>query len=121
MFRRIYPHRRGEGTKGKNNAVELDSIRTVADGLAARKPLELTFKLVKKYVDNILLVTDREIGEAVLTFLNQAHILVEPSGAASLAALFKYRSKPKEKIAIIVSGANISVDYLTTLLHMRKP
>jgi len=101
--------------------VELDSIRTAADGLAARKPLELTFELIKKHVDSILLVTEREIGEAVLAFLNQAHILVEPSGAASLAALFKYQPKPKEKIAIIVSGANISVDYLTTLLNRRKP
>jgi len=101
--------------------VELDSIKTAADGLAARKPLELTFELIKKYVNNILLVTEQEIGEAVLAFLNQAHILVEPSGAASLAALFKYQPKPKEKIAIIVSGANISVDYLTTLLNRRKP
>jgi threonine dehydratase len=101
--------------------VELNSIRTAADGLAARKPLELTFELIKKHVDNILLVTEREIGEAVLAFLNQAHILAEPSGAASLAALFKYQPTPKEKIAIIVSGANISVDYLTALLNSRTP
>jgi threonine dehydratase len=97
--------------------VEVDSVNTVADGLAARKPLELTFGIIKRYVDAILLVSEEEIGEAVLALLHKAHILAEPSGAASLAALlFKYHPKPKEKVAVIVSGANISIDYLASLL-----
>jgi len=97
--------------------VEVDSVNTVADGLAARRPLDLTFGIIKQYVDNILLVTEKEIGEAVLALLHKAHILAEPSGAASLAALlFKYHPKPKEKVVVIVSGANISIDYLTFLL-----
>jgi len=101
--------------------VEVESVETVADGLASRKPLDLTFKIIRRYVDDILLVTDREIGEAVLALLREAHILVEPSGAASLAALlFRYHPKPKEKVAVIISGANISVDYLTALLNEQK-
>jgi len=97
--------------------VEVDSVNTVADGLAARKPLDLTFRIIRKYVDDILLVTEQEIGEAVLALLHEAHILVEPSGAASLAALlFRYHPKPKEKVAVIVSGANTSIDYLASLL-----
>ena len=97
--------------------VEVDSVNTIADGLAARKPLELTFGIIKRYVDTILLVSEEEIGEAVLALLHKAHILAEPSGAASLAALlFKYDPKPKEKVAVIVSGANISIDYLASLL-----
>jgi threonine dehydratase len=97
--------------------VEIDSVKTVADGLASRKPLDLTFKIIRKHVDDILLVTDSEIGEAVLELLREAHILAEPSGAASLAALlFRYHPKPKEKVAIIISGANISTDYLASLL-----
>jgi len=56
----------------------------------------------------------------VLALLREAHILAEPSGAASLAALlFKYHSKPKEKVAVVVSGANISIDYLTALLKQK--
>jgi len=101
--------------------VEVESVETVADGLASRKPLDLTFKIIRRYVDDILLVTDREIGEAVLALLREARILVEPSGAASLAALlFRYHPKPKEKVAVIISGANISVDYLTALLNEQK-
>ncbi len=100
--------------------VEVDSINTIADGLAARKPLDLTFRITRRYVDDILLVTEQELGEAVLALLREAHILAEPSGAASLAALlFKYHPKPKEKVAVIVSGANISIDYLASLLKQR--
>jgi len=100
--------------------VEMDSVKTVADGLASRKTLDLTFGIIKKYLDDILLVTDKEIGEAVLALLREAHILAEPSGAASLAALlFKYHPKPKEKVAVVVSGANISIDYLTALLKQK--
>jgi len=101
--------------------VETDSVNTVADGLASRKPLDPTFKIIKRYVNNIVLVTDQEIGEAVLTLLREAHILAEPSGAASMAALlFKYHPKSEEKVAVVVSGANISIDYLTALLNGQK-
>jgi len=97
--------------------VELDSVKTVADGLATRKPLDLTFKIIREHVDDILLVSEKEIDEAVLALLREAHILAEPSGAASSAALlFRYKPKPKEKVAVIVSGANISMDYLASLL-----
>lgn len=97
--------------------VEMDSVETVADGLASRKPLDLTFRIIRKYVDDFLLVTDQEIGEAVLALLREAHILAEPSGAASLAALlFRYHPKPKEKVAVIISGANTSIEYLASLL-----
>ena len=61
------------------------------------------------------------IGEAVLALLHNAHILAEPSGAASLAALlFKYHPKPEEKVAVIISGANISIDYLASLLKQTQ-
>jgi len=101
--------------------VEIDHVKTVADGLVARKPLDLTFRIIREHVDDILLVTDREIGEAVLVLLREAHVLAEPSGAASLAALlFRYHPKPGEKVGVIISGANISMDYLTSLLNKQK-
>jgi len=100
--------------------IEVDSVNTAADGLAAKKPLDLTFRVIRKHVDDFLLVTEREIGQAVLALLQEAHILTEPSGAASSAALlFKYHPQIKEKVAAIVSGANISIDYLTNLLRQR--
>lgn len=101
--------------------VEVDSVNTAADGLAAKKPLDLTFGIIRKYVDDFLLVTEREIGQGVLALLQEAHVLTEPSGAASSAALlFKYHPQLKEKVAVIVSGANISVGYLASLLRQVK-
>ena len=98
--------------------VEVDSLNTVADGLATRKPAKLTFRIIQKYVDSILLVTEREINEAVMTLLRSDRILAEPSGAASLAALlFKYSPRSLEKVAVIITGRNISTDYLATLLR----
>ena len=101
--------------------VETESFETVADGLVTRKPLDLTFRVIKKYVDEILLVTELEIGESVLALLREAHVLAEPSAATSLAALlFKYPPKQREKVAIIISGANISIGYLMSLLKKRN-
>lgn len=99
--------------------VEVDSVKTAADGLAARKPLETTFRIITKYVSDILLVTEQEIGKAVLELITKAHLLTEPSGAAALAALlFQYQPTRNEKVALIISGANISTNYLATLLTL---
>ena len=95
--------------------LELDSIETIADGLAARRPSELTFKIVKNRIDDILLVSDQEIGLAVMKLLKDANILAEPSGAAPLAALSKYHCRPHERIALIITGRNISMRYLADL------
>ncbi len=98
--------------------MEVDSVNTVADGLAARRPLDLTFRIIRRHVDNIVLVSEQEIGEAVLALLHEAHVLAEPSGAAALAGLlFKPRPKTTEKVGVVVSGANISMDYLASLLR----
>jgi threonine dehydratase len=97
--------------------LELDSIKTIADGLAARKPSELTFKIVRDRIDDILLVSDQEIGLAVMKLLKDANIPAEPSGAAPLAALSKYDSTPRERIALIITGRNISMRFLADLLR----
>lgn len=100
--------------------VEIESVNTVANGLDARKPLNYTFEIIRKYVDDIILVSDDEIGKAVVSLLFDTHILTELSAAASLATLLHhYQAKHKEKIALIISGGNISSSYLTTLLSKR--
>ena len=96
-----------------NKIIEAENVSTIADGLASRKPGELTFALMRKYVDNMLLVGDSELISAVSLFLRDCRLVVEPAGAAPLAAL-KERYKPKEheQIALVVSGGNISSDLL---------
>ncbi|MGH2638567.1 MAG: threonine ammonia-lyase, partial [Rhabdochlamydiaceae bacterium] len=90
--------------------------KTIADGLAVRKPGEITFSIVSRFVDDIMLVSDEEIISATSRLLRKEHVLSEPSGAAAFAGLLKMRRQSgkgeKEKSAAIVSGGNISSEAL---------
>ena len=74
--------------------VALDRVETIADGLAAKITEELNVSIVRRYVDDILLVSDRDILNALFFLLEYAKILVEPSAAASFAGLL---ANPKRK------------------------
>jgi len=67
-------------------------------------------------------VSESQIEQAILQLLRNDHVLAEPSGAAATAAIMhSYKPRPREKTAIIVSGGNISIDYLTKLLTKNEP
>ena len=67
--------------------VALDSVRTIADGIALKAPSALTVAHVQAHVDEVVTVTDEEIGRALILLLERAKAVVEPSGAVGLAAL----------------------------------
>lgn len=67
--------------------VSLGRVETIADGLAAMHAEDLDFSIVRHYVDDIIMVSDRQILESTLFLLEPARVLVEPSGAASFAGL----------------------------------
>ena len=95
---------------------------TIADGMQAAVPGELTFEAVRRHVDKIGLVTDQELEDAVYDLLTLGRVLAEPSGASPLAAVKgSLRSVPGEKLALVVSGGNISVDLLRSILVKRAP
>jgi threonine dehydratase len=95
---------------------------TIADGMQAAVPGELTFKAVRKYVDKIGLVTDPELEDAVYELLTLGRVLAEPSGASPLAAVKgPLEGIPGEKLVLVVSGGNISVDLLRSILTKRAP
>jgi threonine dehydratase len=95
---------------------------TIADGMQAAVPGELTFEAVKKYVDEIGLVTDPELEDAVYDLLTLGRVLAEPSGASPLAAVKgPLKRIPGEKLVLVVSGGNISVDLLRSILTRRAP
>ncbi|MDH6622259.1 threonine dehydratase [Streptomyces sp. LBL] len=82
--------------------------RTIADGQAAETPGELTFSVTRRLVDEIALVSDDEIREAMRFAFERLKIVVEPSGATPLAALLAGRAGPlPRRIGVIVSGGNI--------------
>jgi threonine dehydratase len=77
----------------------------------------LTYEVVKRNVDEILLVSEDEIEKGVFTAMSKCHIVVEPSAAASLAALReKARLRAGEKVVVVVSGGNISLKMISRIL-----
>jgi threonine dehydratase len=86
---------------------------TIADGLRAPKPGELTFPVLQRLVERVLLVSDAEMRAAVKFMLLRLKILVEPSGASSVAAVL-FRKLPPEirSVGVVISGGNVDFEEL---------
>ncbi|AEH51441.1 threonine ammonia-lyase [Pseudothermotoga thermarum] len=90
--------------------VELKDINTIADGLRTASPGRITFEVVKKYVDDVLLVSEEQIKAAMVFLLERMKILVEPSGAVTVAALLFHKILPRNKrVVAILSGGNVDL------------
>lgn len=102
----------------EGRAVELDRVETIADGLAVKKPNEKTFKIIQKKVDGVVTVSDGEIREAIFLLLERAKLVVEPAGAASLAAVLSRRipDLSGRKVAVLLTGGNIDFKLLLEIL-----
>jgi threonine dehydratase len=97
-------------------AVETDSCDTMADGLATRTPAQANVDTIREVVDDVVLVSERELLQAVQILLLHEHIVAEPAGAASTAALLKHAALHGENVVLIVSGLNIAPDVLRKAL-----
>ena len=94
------------------------SNSTIAEGIAVKTPGQLTLPIIRELVDEILLVSEDEIEEAVRLLLQLEKTLVEGAGAAGLAALIKYRDRfLGRKIGIILSGGNIDLPILSAIVQ----
>ena len=101
----------------QNIITEKENVNTIADGLALKKPGIKPFNIVRKYVDDVVLVTEDEIKKALVFLLERAKLLVEPSGAVSIAAAISNQLKLKDKeVVAILSGGNIDLDKLSLIL-----
>ena len=93
--------------------VEIPAPPTIADGLRSPSPGELTFPIIQKQVEQIVLVSDDEIRATVKFLLTRMKILVEPSGAVSAAAvLFGKLPASLGRVGIVLSGGNVDLDQL---------
>ena len=100
--------------------VTLDRVSTIADGLAASAPGQLTFELAQKYVDEVLLVEETEMLRAIRLLFEWEHLLAEPAGAAALAALlYHYRPVSNERVVVILSGGNVTDEVMLRALKTR--
>lgn len=89
--------------------IETESVHTVADGLAVRRPLPENVSSIRQLVDEVVTVTEREMIDAIWLLRAREGILAEPSGAAALAALLRDETRRGTCVAL-VTGRNISPD-----------
>ena len=103
----------------KNGKIEcLESVQTVADGIAVKQPGVNTFDIISKYVDDIALVTDDEISSAILALIEKQKMIAEGAGATAVAAaMFNKFPIEGKKVVSIVSGGNIDVTSLSRVIE----
>ena len=95
---------------------ELESVATIADGIAVKKPGDLTFELCQKYVDEIVTVSEDEIASAILALMENQKTVAEGAGATSVAAAMFGKVDTSKKTVCVVSGGNIDVSILSRVI-----
>ncbi len=95
----------------------LDSVSTIADGIAVKEPGDNTYELVSKYVDDIVTVTEGEISSAILALIEQHKLIAEGAGAVAVAAvMFDKVPVGGKKVVALLSGGNIDVTILSRVI-----
>ncbi len=102
----------------KDGKIEcLDSVSTIADGIKVKEPGVNTFEFCKKYVDDVVTVTDDEVSSAILALIEQHKLISEGAGAVSVAAVMFGKVPVKgKKVVCLVSGGNIDVTILSRVI-----
>ena len=102
--------------------VVTERVTTFAEGLATREPFDMPLALLPRLVDEILLVDDNQLVEAIRLVLETARQVVEGAGAAPVAAALARRNELAGKsVGLILSGGNITVEQLRHILNRERP
>lgn len=125
----INPNVKVIGVQTKNAPSMYESLRcghvevmpvnkTIADGIAVGEPGELTFSIIKDYVDEIITVSETEISQAVLLLLENCNLVCEGAGAVSVAAIMSKKLDLKDKkVGAILSGGNIDINMIESIIN----
>ena len=94
-----------------------DKVTTFADGIAVKRPGEMTYEICDQFLDDLVTVNDDEIATAILKLMEDEKVVAEGAGAAGVAALLFNKIPEKgKKIVPIVSGGNIDVTILSRVI-----
>ena len=100
-----------------NRILTLPSVHTIADGIQVKTPGDLTFDLVRQYVDDVVTVKEGEIASAILTVLEKQKLITEGAGAVSVAAVMSGKLDLKGKtVCALLSGGNVDVTMLERII-----
>lgn len=104
-------------SRAAGRVVAIPEVRTICDALTAARPGELTFAHVEAFVDDLVLVTDDAVKQAMAFLVQEARLVVEPGGAVGVAALLSGRARPEGRIAVLLSGGNVDRERLVEYLR----
>ena len=104
-------------SKRAHARVETPEAVTMADGIAVRLPGAQTFAAIEKYVDDVVIVDEEEIAATILLLLERSKLMVEGAGAVSLAALVHGKLPLSGKVAAVLSGGNVDVNFISRIIE----
>ena len=100
----------------EGQVTRLAAVKTSAEGVAVKQPGDLSFAIAKRYVDEIITVSEKDIMEAVLLLLEKHKMIAETAGVVPLAGI-KKRAKPGKNIVCLISGGNIDVVTISSIIN----
>lgn len=99
----------------KLSSIELSD--TICEGIAVKKPGDITFEIINKNVDDVVLVSDEEVANTILLLLERAKIFVEGAGAASLSAILNKKVNiERKKVVAVISGGNLAPNLMDRII-----
>ena len=93
-------------------------VQTLADGAAVAGPSELTFELIRRYVDEVVTVPEAEIEHAMVLLIERTNFVVEGAGALGIAALLSGAVEARrDPVAVVLSGGNVDINLLGRIVE----
>jgi threonine dehydratase len=103
-------------------AITVSSALTIADGIAVKRPGEVTLPLVRQWVDEVVVVEEDDIAEAIVFLLERAKLVVEGAGAVGVAALLtgRIRVSGTGPVVVVLSGGNVDAGLLAQIVRRHE-
>jgi threonine dehydratase len=102
--------------------IGVDAALTIADGIAVKKPGELTLKLIDRWVDDVVVVPEDDVAEAMVLLMEKAKLVVEGAGAVGVAALLsgKVAASDAGSTCVVLSGGNVDAGLLAAIARRHE-
>jgi threonine dehydratase len=102
--------------------IEVDGSLTIADGIAVKRPGELTLQLIREWLDGVVVVSEDDVAEAMVLLMEKAKLVVEGAGAVGVAALLGGQAQAAEHgtTCVILSGGNVDAGLLATIARRHE-
>ena len=106
----------------RGEPVGVSSALTIADGIAVKRPGDLTLPLVKRWLDDVVMVPEDDVAEAIVLCMEKAKLVVEGAGAVGVAALLGGQTKAASRgtTCVVLSGGNVDAGLLATVARRHE-